>query len=543
MPSVDRTTLATGRQRTVLRLVCDGVERFYADDALSFTDSTPGSTGEVVTVAGMAEPDIADQLGDEGDALAVELLDPASHADLIAGLDGAWAEVAQIVEGQDWTARRVLLRGYADAPVYGTADEPIRFGLASAPWEDRGLLPLPTWQTGPETWPRATSGLVCPEELHGLFYPVVIGDPGSDRDATTEADWFPLPALIVEIDDSIDPPDNSAAACVVLLGAGVLACVGASVEVFNETATAGGAAVSCVVSPFVASDLMGQVVTCVEIAAGDMPVVIGDALWWRSENVGEPVGISRTSRAGEAIRWMLSFSSAEVDADLLRDAADRLDRWRVGFFLNEPVSPYRYIQDHFFPILPVLPIDGPAGFGLAVLPTQPADADGLEEIDVDAAGGARSGPVERSSWREVSTSLAMEYAQDIRLGAYRRRIDLDPTITRPVGSRQPTPYGAAMSLRYPGLRLLSLDSEIVCDALTATALAEYQIRRASQTSDEVEIALPQSYQYLQSGDLVRLTVADIGWSAVLCVTLSVPRISGMGVFRFRTVPDWARVQA
>ena len=137
----------------------------------------------------------------------------------------------------------------------------------------------------------------------------------------------------------------------------------------------------------------------------------------------------------------------------------------------------------------------------------------------------------------------MEYAQDIRLGAYRRRIDLDPTITRPVGSRQPTPYGAAMALRYPGLRLLSLDSEIVCDALTATALAEYQIRMASQISAELEVTLPQSYQYLQSGDLVRLTIADINWSAVLCVALSVPRISGMGVFRFRTVPDWTRAQA
>jgi hypothetical protein len=137
----------------------------------------------------------------------------------------------------------------------------------------------------------------------------------------------------------------------------------------------------------------------------------------------------------------------------------------------------------------------------------------------------------------------MEYAQDIRLGAYRRRIDLDPTVTRPVGSRQPTPYGAAMALRYPGLRLLSLDSEIVCDALTTTALAEYQIRMASQISAEVEVTLPQSFQYLQSGDLVRLTIADVNWSAVLCVALSVPRISGMGVFRFRTVPDWTRAQA
>tara|TARA_R110000868_G_scaffold210499_1_gene460552 strand:- start:201 stop:473 length:273 start_codon:yes stop_codon:yes gene_type:complete len=88
--------------------------------------------------------------------------------------------------------------------------------------------------------------------------------------------------------------------------------------------------------------------------------------------------------------------------------------------------------------------------------------------------------------------------------------------------------------------------DAVCDPSTATALAEYQIRGASQLTAEVEVTLPQQYQSLQSGDLIRLTLPDTllptgaAWTDALCVVLSVPRIAGMGVFRFRTVPDWTR---
>ena len=524
----------------MLRLICGGVERFYSDAPLAFTDSTPGSLGTVTVQAGMEEPDLADTLGQGNQGAALEIVDPGAWAEIVGGLMGAWAEVSQVGEGQDWTARRVLVRGYVDAPIYGAAEEPIRFGLQSAPWEDRGLLPLPTWQTGAETWPRATSSLGLPEDLQGAFYPVVCGDPGADADATTEADWYPIPALIVEIDVALDPADNSANPCTVLLGAGYLACIGSNIELYNETTGA-----TATLSPFSTTDLMGQQVTCVEVAVGDMPVVAGDSLWWRPV-AGGAAGVAGTGTAGGAIRFLLSYSSAEVDHDLMRDAADRLDRWKVGFWINEPVSPFGWIQDNLLSVLPVMAIDGPTGTAFAVLPTAPDDAAGLESIDVDEAGGARSGPVEVSSWREVSTSLSLEYATDTRIGAYRRRIDLDPTISGPVGSRQPTPYGAQAAGGYPGLRQLDLTMDAVCDPATATALAEYQMRGASQLTAEVEVTLPQQYQTLQSGDLVRLTLPDTllptgaAWTDALCVVLSVPRISGPGVFRFRTVPDWSR---
>ncbi|NDD97584.1 MAG: hypothetical protein EBZ93_08805, partial [Actinobacteria bacterium] len=137
----------------------DGVERYYTDAAISIPDSTPGTVGEIQTLPGMAEPDMVDALGESGASLGIEILDPANWSAIIKGLSGAPAEVSQIIEGQDWTARRVILRGRADSPVYGAAGEPIRFGLQSAPWQDRGLLPLPSWVVSDATWPRATSAL------------------------------------------------------------------------------------------------------------------------------------------------------------------------------------------------------------------------------------------------------------------------------------------------------------------------------------------------------------------------------------------------
>ena len=518
----------------MLRLTVDGVERYYTDAAISIPDSTPGTVGEIQTLPGMTEPDMVDALGEGGASLGIEILDPANWSAIIKGLSGAPAEVSQIIEGQDWTVRRVILRGRVDSPVYGAAGEPIRFGLQSAPWQDRGLLPLPSWVVSDATWPRATSALACPGDLHGLFYPVVIGDPGADASATTEADWYPLPALIVEIDDSIDPPDNSAASCVVLLGAGVLGCVGDTVEVYNETTGA-----SAGVSPFITTDAAGVDVTCVEIAAADMPVVMGDALFWRPSSGGK-AGIAGTSTAGGAIRWLLSWSSAEVDPGLMQSAADRLNRWRVGAYIDEPVSPYQWVQDNLFSVLPVMMVEGPAGIGLAILPVLPADADGAETVDVEAVGGERASEVAESSWRDISTSLSLQYAPDDRLGTYRRRIDLDPTISRVVGTRHPTPYGRAAAQLLPGLRPLDLTFDAVSEPATATALAEYHLRQAAQTSREVDVTLPQAYQTLQAGDLLRVTLADVGWSEVLCVVVSVPRISGAGVFRLRTIPDIVR---
>ena len=524
----------------MLLLVCDGVRRYYSDASFTVTDSSPGSTGPIRVADGMTEPDLADALGQSGEGASLEVLDVAAHDALIGGLIGAWAEISQIGEGDDWTARRVLIRGYVDAPVYGATEEPIRFGVQSAPWDDRGLLPLPTWQVGAETWPRAGSTLGLPEDLQGPYYPVVCGDPGADADATTEADWYPIPALIVEIDTALDPADNSANDCTVLLGAGRLACIGHSVELYNETTGA-----TATLSPFADADLSGQTVTLLTVAVADMPITAGDSLWWRPV-AGGKAGIAGTGTAGGAIRFLLSFCSAEVDHDLMRYAADLLDRWRVGFYLNEPTSPYGWVQDNLLNLLPVLAVEGPTGAGLTVLPISPGDAAGLETLDVEAAGGWRSGPVEVSSWRDLSTSLSMEYAADTRTGAYRRRIDLDPTISGPVGSRQPTPYGAAASLRYGGLRLLTLTSDAVCDPLTAVALAEYQIRGAAQLTAEVEVTLPQPYATLCAGDLIRLTLPDVRlptgapWTAALCVVLSAPRIAGMGVYRFRTVPDWTR---
>lgn len=540
MPYLDDATLAAGRQRTVLRLIVDGVERVYSDGVATFTDTAGGRV--VVTLPGLTEPDMVDALGQPNTSLAVEVLDPANHAALIGGLFGAWGEVAQIVEGQEWSRRRVVVRGYVDAPIYGEAEEPIRFGLASAPWEDRGLIPLPTWVVGPDTWPRTGSTLGLPEDMTGPLYPVVLGDPGADADATTEADWYPIPALIVEIDTSVDPPDNSANDCTLLLGAGYLGCVGDNIALFNETT---GATTNT--PAFSTTDRMGAVVTCATVAAADMPITAGDALYWRPA-AGGAAGIPGTGTAGGAIRWLLGFCSAEVDQESMAAATPALDRWRVAGVISaeEPVSPWGWIEDNLLSVLPAICVDGPGGITLAVLPVAPADADGARSIDVEAVGGARSGPVDVSSWRDLSTSLSVVYGADLRLNSYRRGIDLDPTTSNTIGTRQPTPYGAAASARYAGIRVEDMTMTAVCDPLTATALAEYRMREISQLSAEVEVVLPQSFQSLQSGDLVRLTLPRMylptgaPWTDALCIALSVPRISGAGVYRFRTIPDWSR---
>lgn len=512
-------SLRDRRQRTVLRLQVSGRWFVYSDDTLAFTDSSAPSALPVVTRPGLVEPDLSDALGSDGAEVSIDLLDPEGHAALIAGIETAWAELYQIGEGEDWTTRRLLLRGWADAPTYGHEAEPIRFGLASAPWEDRGLVPLPTWRVSATTWPRAGSALVCPEDLYGPYYPVVLGAPGQDAGLGTgleEADWYPIPALLVEIDDTLDPPANTTTDCTVLLGYGRLACVGGEIELYSETLRT-----HATLTPYATTDAAGTPVTCVTVSQADLPITLGDPLFWRPTQAS-PAGIPGTETAGGAIRWLLGYSSVGFDPAALGDAVDRLGRWRVDLLLNEPLAPYSFVQDQLLSILPVELIETGWGAAWCVLPVEPAEAQAVAQIDVAAEGGYRSGPVEVSSWREISTEILIEYAPDTRTGAYRRTLSLS---------------SAAAQARFPGPRILTIQADAICDPGTALALGGYHLARASQLVREVEVVLPPVFQTLSPGDLVTLTISDVGWSRVLCVVLSVPRISGLGVFRFRSVPS------
>ncbi len=497
----------------------------YSDVGLITSDG-------IVILPGLNTPDVVASLDGGGDSVALSILSPETWAALVRGLDGAAAELSELAEGDSWGQRTILMRGYLDSPNYGSAEEEVSASLASFVWEDNGQVPRPTWKVGAETWPRSTSALACPADLHGVYYPVVLGSPGIQRSAAEDLDWYPIPAAIVEIDDAVDPPDNSALDCVILLGWGHLDCVGANVEIYNENTAAGA-----VVAAAATRDLLGQPCTVATVAAADVPITLGDSLWWRPV-AGEKCGIPSTGGCGGALRWLASWASVPLDVDGW-SAINDLDRLAFAAVINEPVSPWGWIQDNPLKLLPCWPVEGPQGIGLATAPIS-VQASDAEPLDVEAVGGWREDPVQTRSWQELRPSYVLNYAPDVRLGSMRRRIVFDPDVSAPTATVCDTAFGRDVVGRYQQISraVEEVTADWIGDAGTASIIAVYNHRLLTELWEEITIVLPQEI-LLRPGQIMSLTVADLEgsgkWTDRVCYVRDAPRVSGPAKYTFRTV--------
>lgn len=496
----------------------------------AYSDAHMTTPEGMAILPGLEEPEWAVELGGDSQGAAIRITSPETWAELVRGLSGASGRLAMWAEGTPWADREDLVVGYLDAPTYGAPEEEVASSISVATWEDAGLLPRPTWQVGSATWPRSSSALACPGDLHGPYYPVVLGSPGSQRSAAEDLDWYPIPALIVEIDDSVDPPDNSAADCVVLLGYGRLSCVGSTVELYNEN-TGGSAVVSAVAT----TDLLGTPCTVAVVAAADLPIAMGDELWWRPV-AGTTAGLPGTGQMGQGLRWVASWSSVPQDPEGWSCAGD-LDRFSVDAVINEPISPMSWILDGPLKITPCWLIEGSGGVGLAMVPLAPR-ADDAEDVDVDALGGWREDSIQVRSWTELRPGLVLEHGRDVRQGLYRRRIVIDPMVQTPSAEVADTARGRTIGARYSTMQVAveTMAADWLCDPGTAAQLAGYRHRELTDQWEEISIVLPQGV-VLEAGQLVRLTVEDVGWERRLCYVRSAPKISGPVKYLLRTIEE------
>ena len=524
-----QVTRAT-RQAADLRLVLSvdlgsGGRRSYSDRAMT----TPEG---MVILPGMDEPEWAAELDGSSQGAAIRIVSPETWAELTAGLSGAAGKLSLWAEGTAWSTREDLLAGYLDAPVYGSEEEEIVTSLSVATWEDAALIPRPSWQISASTWPRTGSALACPADLYGAYYPVVLGSPGSQRTTAEDLDWYPIPALLVEVSDAVDPPDNSAVDCVVLLGYGRLECVGGTVELYNENTGAGA-----VVSATATTDALGTPVTIATVAAADMLIVLGDSLWWRPV-AGTACGIPGTAKLGSALRWLASWSSVPMDPAGWSCVND-MDRFVFGAIINEPVAPLGWIIDGPLKLLPASLVEGAEGVGIVLRPLSPTRAE-ADALDLEAVGGWREDPVQRRSWTELRPGLVLEYAPDVRQGIKRRKLTFDPTIWKPTAEVSDTARGRAVAARYPSRRLAveQVSADWLCDGATALQLATFLHRELTEEWEDLAVVLPQGMR-LEAGQLLLLTVADLGtrWTSRLCYVRSAPRVSGPAKYLVRTIEE------
>lgn len=505
-----------------------GLEPTEYEDAIELGDSMPPERSSSVTVL------FHDDDGDGWETIA-----NADH-----DLGDATCELAIWKLGDDWRDRRVLLAGAVVSPEYGASYEPVSFSVSEEPSEDTGLIPLDRETVTDDRFPILHSNptvMKIADSAAGQMYPTIYGAPGVITAADAFTELPAVPGLLVEIDETYETNSHSSAEPAFILVAGHhVEVTGNTVAVYNVTQ-----GLSANLTVIDGSDDEKHPLSYIEVEGGDLTIDIGDEIYlaFRDLTLGgmrnlEDGGTMRN--AVDIILDLLGRSTLRYDAFRIRALAHVLGGFNLDFYTNEQRSPWDVIQDEILPLLPLAPAIGPNGLYFVHWPFGATSSDAVGGINPASWGGARDGPVRVSDAGDVVNQLRIGFALNVESGEYSRSLTLGPRAFYDGDDTNVHPLAYQSYTRY-GLRAGDvIETDVVYDSATAYSVLDWKIKRDGMTYREVEYLLPQTYQYLEPGNVVLVTDDDIAWTDRVCLVTSIIRRPGDTVANLRTIPNWIR---
>lgn len=469
-------------------------------------------------------------------------------------LGDATAELAEWRHGSQWADRQVVVRGLVDEVRHGAIGDAVAFTISEEPKDDRSSVPPPSWLVSEDNWPRTTyaSTHEVDEQVLGVNYGLCYGTPGVVRGDDDQAEILPMPALLVEIDDITGDNYSGGApksAGVVLCG-GDNSVVGSSFTLANvtyagtvgTTMVRGGKRNSATAA--LVLDLNGQKAAHAFVAGTTLEINIGDELYWSPLTTTDG-GVWNEARnaamrgAGDIVADLLSRSTLRVDWSRMEAFRRQANRWKLDFFVNEPASAWSILEEKVLPVLQASAAYSSEGLYFVWWPWDAEAHHARVHIDTSKIRAERVSDVQWSSPRDVGNALTVNYAYDMQADRYVRRIRYTPlaepgAIVHPLSEASYSRYG------WREIGTSGVDLDVVYDVATAHLYATRMLRRYGQTYARVSLQLPRELRILELGDVVQLTMPDVGWSSVLCVVTGVPRGPEDGAHEFRTLSWWLR---
>ena len=497
---------------------------------------TESATGTVRTFwPGLEDPQI-EETADSADGMEVPVraVLPPEAWEALTGTDpsGWTAEIAEWTPGTDWRARTVRVDGRIDQPVYATVHDPVEFSVIENVWEDRSLFPPPGQQAGSSTWPVSGS-TVFPAESEGMWYPWVFGCPGYVYDSDTFTDYYGWPVVLVEIDASTGNNFDTGSRDAAVLIAGHV-CGFSSVKLYNRTT-----GLSATVATTSTTDLLGNVVTIASVPGTDLAISSGDELWASAAVItgsGVAADPGKAMRgAGQVVRWLLEHSTIRFDRGRLSLLA-RLDRFKVDFYVNEPVSAWAIIQDTILAngVIPAFWRRSSWGYYLSVQPFDTV-APLLQIRDED--GWERDGALTCSSGQDVVTDATIVYAEDKAQGANLRKLTYS---ARPQSGANVNPYMASAYAAIKARKAMEVQAPGVQDPATARLALDLLVRRRSTIVRSGAYVCPRTGTGAEVGMVVAVTDSGVNLSARLCWIAGVEVSTTETRIMVETLPDLQR---
>lgn len=511
----DRWTEAQLRQQLywVLALEWAGGTWYLSTAPLEMDDGA----NKVVVIPGLVDvPDVEEALdlwATEQPTLSVALsfVLPVDVPALIEeghALDGARGELSQHAYGDDWSQRRVVVRGQLVDPEYDAEGEPVTCSLSEQISDDQTTIPFGSVTITEGTFPTdGTLNATIYEDSVGVVVPLVFGTPGGGTIGGS-------PAYVLG-----ETP--SGLGFVVLIACHTVAASTVVLQALDLTTTS-----ALSVQHYTLPD--GRVVAYVEVTvASGFPITQAIRTIWSGGPALADETASGVVGAGDLLTYLLRRTTLRVDYGRLSGQLPDLNRYEVGGYVDEPVAVGEWMRSVLLDVIPAGLVCGPEGvYPLvwrwdALASDAIADLDTSVDVDID-----RISRVSYSGSDEVANSIRLRYLHDARRDDYAAD---SVAAGRPALPYTPSPAELQTSHARYGVRSLERETTVVHDEVTASRVVAWLGARYALPSRSVTYAVAPRYAWLQRGDVVTLTDAEISASRQVCLVESIRWLDDSGL--------------
>lgn len=509
----DRWTEAQLRNELywVLAVTFAGGTRYLSTAPLEIMDGA----GTIQTTASLVDvPDVEEALdlwATEQPSLSVALsfVWPGDVAALIEeghALDGAVAELSQHAYGDDWSQRRVVVRGQLVDPEYDAEGEPVTCSLEEQISDDQTTLPFDVVTITEGTFPTGT-GLISTldDEAIGKVVPLVYGTPGGGVVPGSPAYFLGA--------------GSGGVSLVYVIAAHTVAATTVILQAEDYTTST-----AQTVQHWTLAD--GRIVAYVEVTSGfsvsrDVRVIWNDGPALADETGTGIVG------AGDLMAYVLRRSTLRVDWGRLAGQADALNAYTLGGYVDEPVALGEWLRSVVLDVIPVGIVIGPGGVYPLVWRWAAQATDAILDLDADADSSVeRASRVAYTGSDEIANTIRLRYRLDARRDDYAADVSAS---ARPELPWTPSSSELVRSHARYGTRILERESAVIHDEVTATRIVQWLSARYALPSRSVSYLLSPRHSFLQRGDVVTLTDAQIAASRQVCIVESIRWLEESGL--------------
>ena len=441
------------------------------------------------------------------------------------GLDfgAASAQLALWIPATEYGERQVLIEGRIDAPSYGATGEPVTFSIEADWLRNTAMMPGALQTIESSAWANMEAN------SEGAVYPIIIGAPGRQG-------FSGSPVYIV---------DNTGSNKIGLIAAHP--CTTSSINVFRVNpdgveSTVGDLAVVST------SDANNSVYSYVFIASG--AYVANSSYFAKWTNGGGLInpyrtGLTATSTApqyltggGDLLRYLLHQSGVKVDDGRCAAAAGYLNAIEFDGFIGERVDVLDFLKTEILPLLPCSLRASSEGIYPVVWRYDASEKDAVAELTADR-DIFRDGLVDYAS-NDIANEITIRYRQNVRYNKLKKAVTVTGDLSKNTTAfLWRTDYAVASKTRY-GIKALEIESEYITSRASAGRVINWMARAHCGRHRVIKYSAPQTFGWLEVGDVIALSDADLSFVNQLVIIQSIAWGETDLTFAFLLVADLPR---